>query len=718
MHRTRWLVLAPFIVTLLLSQRAEAHAHLVRADLAPDGHYRVSVGTVRFWFDEPLNSALSSVVILNAAGRSVNVDTSQINPGNDEELDVGVPTLPDGVYSVRWTSDSAQDGHITHGSYLFTVGGPGAVALGDAPAGIAGSDGAALDAGGVAVALTQWLSLIAMVIWTGALALELLVLAPERRRSHDAPRRLAVAGSGRVGVVMRLGLLATLISALLELATQAYAATGSWSGPGTTLALGDILGSPYGVWFGARLGLALLALLVVQNPNGAGRLPIGGHAATLGLVALRRPVVETRPLGMVSGRLLAVLGPTYLLALALSSHNAALPHMALTAVMLDWLHLIATSIWVGGMVAIALVLLPLRPWSRDLLDLLDRFSPAAFLALIAAAATGMFNAQVRIDSLATLFDTTYGRLLLIKLALIGVIAALSASHVFGTRPRLRAATTQTVATARAYASLIRRLRIEPLLGLGILLCAALMGQVAPSAAAFDATVLQVTGSGGGGVSGGPIAATGRLGDLAVTLHVNPADVGQAQFTSTVSERGRSVSDAQVRIKLAMPSTPDLGVTFVEMTPGGGDYSGAGDLVQEGLWTADVLVRTRSDPQQFRDVPFAFVASPEAAFLSGPSADTRYGPATVRLQSPAGAGATLDIHLRPGLQARYTITMPDMGPQQGALQAQPGGWYRGVLVPPMEGFMNLAIQVQRGSGWQTVRTLVCSVNGNYQMQVLR
>src|SRR5206468_2070142 len=99
-----------FLATLLAPARVEAHAHLVRADLAPNSHLSVSVGTVRFWFDEPLNPALSHIVILNAAGAQVNVDEGQLNSSDNEELDVAVPTLPDGVYSVRWTSDSAQDG--------------------------------------------------------------------------------------------------------------------------------------------------------------------------------------------------------------------------------------------------------------------------------------------------------------------------------------------------------------------------------------------------------------------------------------------------------------------------------------------------------------------------------------------------------------------------------------------------------------------------------
>jgi hypothetical protein len=310
-------------------------------------------------------------------------------------------------------------------------------------------------------------------------------------------------------------------------------------------------------------------------------------------------------------------------------------------------------------------------------------------------------------------------LLLIKLALIAVIMALSASHVFVTRPRLRRQDLGSLSrvTARAYASLATRLRIEPVLGVLILLCVALMGQVAPSASVFNATVVQVVGDQGGTVTGGPIAATGELGDLTVNLQINPADVGQSQLTATVSERGRPITDGQVRIKLSMPTNPDLGVAFVETTPTAGSYAGTGDLVQEGLWRADVLVRTRDDPDEFRDVPFVFIASPEPALLSPPITDTRDGPATVRLSGAPGAAVTLAVKLHSGLQVRSLLTMQDMSPQLNELQAGAGGWYSGVIVPPMEGYMNLAVQVREGGTWRTVRMTVCEVDDSYAMHLL-
>jgi copper transport protein len=710
MKRLALLIVSILLVLLALPARALAHAHLVRADLAPNSHLRVSVGTVRFWFDEPLNPALSRVVIMNRQGLQVNTDTGELNTRNDEELDLTVPTLPDGVYSVRWTSASTQDGHVMHGFYLFTVGGPGAVAPSSVPAAIAAPESAPLDAAALAGALARWLVLAATALWTGALALQALVLEPALAAPRPGQGAVATAALRRARPLIWWGLWATLLATALEWATQADA--GAPGGPADLSALGAVLGSPYGAYLLARGALLALALVVV---GGAGRVA--------GLLGRQRPAMARPPLGCLASRALLVLGLAYLAALALSGHAATVPRMTLTAVLLDWLHLIAMSVWVGGMAAIALLLVPASGSRCELLDLLDRFSPAAYVALIAAAASGMFNAQVRLSGLAMLTGTLYGQLLLIKLAVIAVLMAISASHVFITRPRLRRALAggqephHDLAGLPASGSLAARLRLEPALGALLLLCVALMGQVAPSAAAFNASVVQIVNDQGSALVAQPIAASSALGNLTVGLQINPADVGQAEVRATIAEHGKPVTDGQVRVKLTMPAQPDLGAAFVETTPGDGAYGGTADLVQEGLWRADVLVRTHSDPGEFRDVPFVFLASTDPVLLSAPSLDARYGPATLRLSSPPGAAATLSVRLREGLRVRYVLTMPDMSPQVDGAAPVGGGWYRGGIVPPMEGYMNLAVQVWTRGSWRTVRMALAQIDGTYTMHLL-
>src|SRR5207237_9131462 len=93
---------------------------------------------------------------------------------------------------------------------------------------------------------------------------------------------------------------------------------------------------------------------------------------------------------------------------------------------IDWLHLLFTAAWVGGIAALAYGVLPLRralaPEERALavLPLLDRFSPVAYLAVAVLALSGLYNAVNHLDSPSRLAGTTYGQLLLLKLLPVGL----------------------------------------------------------------------------------------------------------------------------------------------------------------------------------------------------------------------------------------------------------------------------------------------------------
>ena len=90
---------------------------------------------------------------------------------------------------------------------------------------------------------------------------------------------------------------------------------------------------------------------------------------------------------------------------------------------------------------------------------------------------GGLNAATELGSAQALWSTAYGRVLLAKTALVCVVAALSYAHALRLRPRLLAA-------ARGYdAALERRhwrlLATEPILGIGIVVAAALLLAYAP-----------------------------------------------------------------------------------------------------------------------------------------------------------------------------------------------------------------------------------------------
>jgi hypothetical protein len=190
----------------------------------------------------------------------------------------------------------------------------------------------------------------------------------------------------------------------------------------------------------------------------------------------------------------------------------------------------------------------------------------------------------------------------------------------------------------------------------------------------------------------------------VTLTIDPPMVGHVRFAATVREGGGPVTHGQVRIKLSSAGNAALGATFVETTAGAAGYTGAGDLVQTARWRADVLVRTPSDPLDYRDVPFDFTIGPKAAFLGLSATRAPARPANLRLTQTPGGPATLAVHLPAGLQVRYAVSMPSMGTAYYPAGPRAQGWYSGTLTFPMAGVVEVAVQVRHGGGWQQARLL--------------
>ena len=114
------------IVTCILSlsaaapQWAWAHAFPERAEPAAGAELHVSPPWVRVWFDVAVEPTLSTMRVLNDQGRQVNMGKGQVDPVSPQLLEVRIPPLRPGVYRVFW-SVVTQDGHLTHGDYVFTV---------------------------------------------------------------------------------------------------------------------------------------------------------------------------------------------------------------------------------------------------------------------------------------------------------------------------------------------------------------------------------------------------------------------------------------------------------------------------------------------------------------------------------------------------------------------------------------------------------------------
>ncbi len=111
-------------------------------------------------------------------------------------------------------------------------------------------------------------------------------------------------------------------------------------------------------------------------------------------------------------------------------------------ILADGLHVLGAGGWLGTLLAILLAGIPTAwqagPSQRGaaVAELVNAFSPVALACAGLAAVTGLFAAWVHLGTLPALWQSTYGRTLLVKLAVLSVVAATGAYNWRRVRPAL------------------------------------------------------------------------------------------------------------------------------------------------------------------------------------------------------------------------------------------------------------------------------------------
>jgi putative copper resistance protein D len=300
----------------------------------------------------------------------------------------------------------------------------------------------------------RWIHLAASVLVLGALSAPLIV--------GRSPRATAVAWEERVVGRARWLLLVALAAGLGTLGYQTAVVEGHMSAALETAALGRVLLETRSghVWL-ARHGLLLLlgAFLLLRGDisRRVDWLAARGQAMLLGLVAL------------------GLLGA--------SGHAAAVEPGTALAIAVDTLHLVAAGVWAGALPPIAALMAAaseergadVRP--HAVLGA-HRFSRLALIAVLGLLASGIWSTSSHVGSVAGLVGTAYGRLLLVKLALVPAILALAAVNRWRWLPAL--AGEATAVGRPALQRLRRTMSIEAALTLVLLGIVAALSTTPPA----------------------------------------------------------------------------------------------------------------------------------------------------------------------------------------------------------------------------------------------
>ena len=638
-------VLLALCLLLLFPGVASAHAILLRSDPAKDAVLRVAPSQVRMWFSEDLNPAFSTASVIdasnttasnvNAAGHRVDNRDAHVSPGDSKEMDVTLPpNLPPAAYLVLYQTDSAEDGHILRGSFLFFVARPdGSIPSynGNTLTGqnLLGGNTTTGQIDGptlfnlVAITLVE----LGAVFWVGAQLWLVFVLQPvteDHKEESSINQRVRERFERRFSLPALLVLLFANIGVLVGQAL--YINTAAALSPAVITSLAT--SGRFGTFWTMReivIGVALLLSLYILFFKR--------------LVAPRFIVGVNKILAW--GNL--ILGLALFIAIAMSSHAAAVSkNVVIYAIPIDWLHLLAAALWIGGMMTIATTYLPIIGRSpiaertRSLLTTLPYYSPWALGGVALLAVTGPFSATFRFSSWDQLITTAYGRALIVKILLVCALLLTSAIHVGLLRPRLKKeykkyayaagrlasnqadqATTESDRATKFIAQqvklregrlssgtkrLTKILSWEPLLGVGVLICVGLLnvfaGTLSPTAAAQQQ---QTT------ANAKPYNTTVKTTDnkFTVSFNVNPNRFGTNVFTVSVvdNKTGKPTTNVGVSLYTTMLDM-DMGTDNVNLLPDGkGHFSASGDLSMGGNWQIRIQIRTPDDTLHEASVKF-------------------------------------------------------------------------------------------------------------------
>ncbi|MEN3359339.1 MAG: copper transport protein [Mycobacteriales bacterium] len=587
---------------------ASAHAYLVGSDPADGSVLAAAPASITLRFSESVQQRDTAVEVLAGSGRRFAATSVQLRhaagaTGADTEqpveVVVGLPPLPPDTYRVSWRTLSSDDLHRTSGVLVFGV-----------QRDVTAAGAAADPPPRPGEAALRWLGLLGTAALLGGLLLALLAegagAPPALRRRLARPGvaggmaaagvapvlllvQAAVGGPGAFGAAGRLltsvsygprwlareASLLVLVTIAARLAAQRTPGGARAGSPGRLgnsarpaagrrMAGGRLAGYPrrlggtvgrVGRMAGGRL--AGYSGRLGGTVGRVGRMSGGRLAAYPGRLGASAGRTAGRPTGFpgrsaaVAGLAAGVLGVTS----ALLGHASAVSGSRPVWLLADSVHLVVALTWAGGVGLAGLVLAPaLRgPDQRAAaLAVLRAFGGMAAAGVVLLVVTGLLLAGGAVASLDALLLSSYGRTLLIKLALAGVagLAALRSSLLLRRR------------SDRAGAAIRREaLALATVLG-----AAAVLAAVAPALGPRFAAP----------AAGAAPVASAQAGDLVETLSVRP------------NRPGRNVIGIGVFDSRRPAPGPLTGVSVTFRSPDGtAAVARSARLAADGNWTVTV-----------------------------------------------------------------------------------------------------------------------------------
>lgn len=373
------------------------HAFVTNSNPSPSQSITVSPKQIDVYFSEPVDLRYSDLKVLDSSGKQVEVGKVSYK-GNDElSLEVSVPVLKDGTYTVSTSVLSQIDGHVTENAFVFAVG------QAVIPTNITSS--APSSTLYLPEAIARFPALLAQVMIVGAAFANLWIWRP----LSNISTLTGPISQIRKNVNKNLSiyyLIASIILISSNFAILYFQAISINAG------VIDVLGTKFGTVLVERSVISFIIFGIFLYEYREFRKN------------------ESHKFSKLESFGILIIGIALLATTSLIGHGASSQQVA--PILLDFVHNLTASIWIGGTFYLAFILIPkLRNSKMDwyymlsiLSVMIPRYSSLIVTLLGVLIVTGPFLLFVLEDNLSLVVGSLYGMFLVIKLLLAGLMVIL------------------------------------------------------------------------------------------------------------------------------------------------------------------------------------------------------------------------------------------------------------------------------------------------------
>lgn len=460
-----WRILRVIFVSLIVAAPLYGHGALRSSSPTKGEHLGQVPREIRLVFTETTELSMSRIMLIGPSGdiELAPLAFAASDSGNILVARIAGVIAVGGAYTVKWQV-AGRDGHPVRGEYTFTIA-PGSAGLlldtaSLTPTGtvthhpaVEFPESSGFDVESPLYVFVRWLTFLSLLGIVGAVAFQLVLWVMGRRPVTEhaqvadrSRRRAAKIALGMSGLM--------LLAAVLRLIAQSYALHGSAR-----------------AW-----DISLISSMVRQTNWGKSWMlhVVGAIVAAVGFGIARK--------GARVGWAIAALGAvTLAFTPGLAGHAASATRFAPVPVVTDAAHIIGAGSWLGSLLYVLFAGIPSTRHLNDemrphaVAAMINAFSPTALLFAGVTVTTGVFAAWIHLGTLSALIHSSYGKVLLIKLAVLVGVFGTGAYNFLRVRPALGT----DVATGR----LQRSAALELTIGVVVLLVTAvLVATATPSTA--------------------------------------------------------------------------------------------------------------------------------------------------------------------------------------------------------------------------------------------